>query len=87
MYKDKDDVVTKDLDCPTCNKKYCITCQANHEKYTCEEFQKLKQGKDNDTIAFLLKQRGVDFQQCPRCLNWVQRNGGCSMLCFLVCKL
>ena len=71
------------ITCWECNATFCIGCLTNHAGVTCHEF---KTEVSNDTsLAFI-----QNFtKSCPndKCLNPIQKNGGCNSMVCTRCQL
>ena len=69
------------LECPLCQKSYCLKCKTEwHENLTCEENQLSLKGIKNqeDEINFEEYAKGCNFKKCPNCKRWVEKNEGCD---------
>lgn len=66
------------LDCPNCNKIYCLTCRVEyHNNMTCKEYQINSKFSDDDK-KFVEFVRGKKYKQCSQCKFWVEKNEGCD---------
>lgn len=77
---------TTRIACPGCKELFCFKCQTLwHPETTCDLYQKwLKENKQGDTK---FKQFAMNnLKRCPKCLTWVQKNGGCSHMTCKHCK-
>ncbi|CAD8173486.1 unnamed protein product [Paramecium octaurelia] len=73
------------LDCPVCQKSYCLDCKIEyHNGFSCKEFKekklmesKLKNEKylDEKFFSFI---KGAKYKQCPKCKFWVEKSEGCN---------
>lgn len=66
------------LNCPRCNKSYCLNCRVpEHKGMTCKEFQINSRVDKNDKMFFDFV-KGHKFKQCIQCQFWVEKNQGCD---------
>merc|ERR1711953_528138 len=76
----KSDKVT----CASCNWSFCPKCNdVPHEGMTCDEFQQKRHeerwGKAKDYMT-------NETKQCPYCLVWIEKNGGCNHMTCHHCR-
>merc|ERR1711953_1476373 len=76
----KSDKVT----CASCNWSFCPKCNdVPHEGMTCEELQRKRHeerwGNAKDFMA-------NETKQCPHCLTWIEKNGGCNHMTCHHCR-
>ena len=66
------------LECPMCNKSYCLQCKTEwHKDMTCQEYQRSVKKDENDT-KFEEYIKGNRLKQCPKCKRWVEKISGCN---------
>ncbi|CAD8088656.1 unnamed protein product [Paramecium primaurelia] len=80
------------LDCPVCQKKYCLECKIEyHNGFSCKEYQEKQKTQsrqknekyfDDRFYSFI---KGAKFKQCPQCKYWVEKSQGCNHMTCL-CK-
>ena len=73
------------LDCPLCEKSYCLVCKVGpwHSGVRCEQYQAEHKDdgagddSDKDFRKFASKQK---LKQCPKCKFWVEKSYGCDAM-------
>merc|ERR1719361_3135269 len=76
-----------DITCPQCDLTYCPKCAADpHPGKTCEEnkkdmFQAIW-GALGEEHIFMQN----ESKQCPFCLVWIEKNGGCQQMTCHHCR-
>jgi hypothetical protein len=74
------------LDCPLCQKTYCLVCRTGpwHTGMRCEQNQQQREeageadgGEDADFQKFARSQK---LKQCPKCKFWVEKSMGCDAM-------
>ena len=66
------------LECPMCQKSYCLQCKTEwHKDMTCQEYQRSVNKDENDT-KFEEYIKGNRLKQCPKCKRWVEKISGCN---------
>ena len=69
------------LECPLCQKSYCLQCKSEwHQNITCEEYQlsMKKKKEEEDEKLFEEYVKGNNFKKCPNCKRWVEKISGCN---------
>ena len=69
------------LECPLCQKSYCLKCKTEwHENITCEENQLSIKGIKNQESEIIFEEyvKGCNFKKCPKCKRWVEKTEGCD---------
>lgn len=81
------DEENRKLDCPLCQKSYCLVCQIGpwHSGIRCEQYQKENPknssgGDDEDDEAFKSFASKQKLKQCPKCKFWVEKSFGCNAM-------
>jgi len=70
-----------DFKCPTCKKRYCLSCKVEwHVGTTCEAYQQwsIENGQSDDLFGQFVA--GSKFKQCPTCKRWVEKVDGCDAI-------
>ncbi|EAS06981.2 IBR domain protein (macronuclear) [Tetrahymena thermophila SB210] len=74
-------IIEKDqnqLNCPKCNKSYCLNCKCDyHNGQTCQEY-KISNNFTEEDQKFEQFVAGQKFKQCSKCKMWVEKNQGCD---------
>ncbi|KAL5077247.1 hypothetical protein RYX36_016231 [Vicia faba] len=69
-------------ECPSCHRLFCAQCKVPwHGDMNCQEFQQSKTGRHNEKQLdekFYELARTQNWQRCPGCSMYVQKNGGCN---------
>lgn len=70
--------------CVACNFSFCAQCNDSpHEGMTCEEMQRKRHeerwGNSKEYMA-------NETKQCPHCLTWIEKNGGCNHMTCHHCR-
>ena len=66
------------LECPMCQKSYCLQCKTEwHKGMTCQEYQ-ISKNKDENDVKFEEYVKGSKLKQCPKCKRWVEKISGCD---------
>ncbi|KAI5408805.1 hypothetical protein KIW84_054590 [Lathyrus oleraceus] len=80
LVNDGIEVVTS-CESPSCHRLFCAQCKVPwHGDMNCQEFQQSKTGRDNEKQLdekFFQLARTQNWQKCPGCSMYVQKNGGC----------
>lgn len=67
--------------CDKCTKHYCLHCKVPfHHGMTCISFKKANINKNKDDQLFLRFIRQNRIKQCPQCMRFVEKRGGCNSI-------
>lgn len=94
--------LNKEISCPGCNNSYCLECKrAWHQGLTCKQAKKLeeknkkdlqqekkrKEAQDKkDDRDFLKYSKNMQFRQCPKCGQVIEKIAGCSAVTCTRCN-
>jgi len=70
--------------CTACDTSFCPKCNDEpHEGMTCEEFQRKRHEERWGEAKDYMKN---ETKQCPYCLVWIEKNGGCNHMTCHHCR-
>jgi len=70
--------------CTACDTSFCPNCNDEpHEGMTCEEFQRKRHAERWGEAKDYMKN---ETKQCPYCLVWIEKNGGCNHMTCHHCR-
>jgi len=70
--------------CTACDTSFCPKCNDEpHEGMTCEEFQRKRHEERWGEAKDYMKN---ETKQCPHCLVWIEKNGGCNHMTCHHCR-
>lgn len=70
--------------CTACTTSFCPKCNDEpHEGMTCEEFQRKRHEERWGEAKDYMKN---ETKQCPYCLVWIEKNGGCNHMTCHHCR-
>ena len=68
---------SKDLQCPSCFKTVCTSCDDEpHEGISCEDMKRRKETETTDYFEQTAASNGL--KKCPSCSKWIQKIEGCN---------
>jgi len=73
-----------EVTCTACDTSFCPNCNDEpHEGMTCEEFQRKRHAERWGEAKDYMKN---ETKQCPYCLVWIEKNGGCNHMTCHHCR-
>lgn len=73
-----------DVVCRTCNEPFCFKCGFDHAPASCaniKAFRKKNQAESKDALWL-----ANNSKECPSCMTYIQKNGGCNWIRCSKCK-
>lgn len=73
------DYSTDHIQCPTCDKNWCIKCNHSHKGRNCLEYKIEQESTSDGQYIKLLKENGL-AKECPCCGVIISRTEGCNKM-------